>query len=188
MQALPRGRARVHRRGPQAAHCAQVRFSRALAGAALTPRSKREYLLALIRQKDRTISSLLTQIQGGGDAPAGAGMDGEVEQALEEILDEVEESHGTPHAEQAARFEEHARALPHGAVGRAAWFAHAGEAWELEGDPGRARTMYEEAVADGGVEEAVLAAADEVGADDDRGGDGEEEDEGRCAGGGCLGQ
>ncbi|EPS93392.1 hypothetical protein FOMPIDRAFT_1026553 [Fomitopsis schrenkii] len=39
----------------------------------------------------------------------------------------------------------------------------------------------EEAVADGVVEEAALALADEVRADDDRGGDGEEEDERRCA-------
>lgn len=77
-------------------------------------------------------------------------MDPVVEQVLDEILDEVEEWHGTSHPEQAAHFEEHARALPPGAVGRAAWFVHAGEAWELEGDPRRAKAMYEEAVADGG--------------------------------------
>ena len=77
-------------------------------------------------------------------------MDPEVDEVLDEILDEVEDWHGTPHPEQAAHFEEHARSLPPGTVGRAAWFAHAGEAWELEGDLARARAMYEEAVADGG--------------------------------------
>ncbi len=79
-----------------------------------------------------------------------AGMDPEVDAVLEAILDEVEDWHGTPHPEQAAHFEEHARALPPGAMGRAAWFVYAGEAWELEGDPGHAKAMYEEAVTDGG--------------------------------------
>ncbi|HEX6248172.1 MAG TPA: SEC-C domain-containing protein [Nocardioidaceae bacterium] len=78
-------------------------------------------------------------------------MDPRHEAILDEILDEVEDSHGEPHPDQAKRFEENARALPPGTVGRAAWFCHAGEAWELAGDLTRARKLYEEAVADGGV-------------------------------------
>ena len=39
----------------------------------------------------------------------------------DEILDEVEERHGLPHAENAEHFEEHAAELEPGAPGRAAW-------------------------------------------------------------------
>lgn len=68
----------------------------------------------------------------------------------DEILDAVEDRHGLPHAENAEHFEEHAAALEPGTPGRAAWWGHAGEAWELAGDMDRARRCYEQAVADGG--------------------------------------
>lgn len=63
----------MHRRGPQAAHGTQVRCSRVFHCAALTERcSKREYLLAQIRQKDRTIQFLLKQIQNAQGPAANA--------------------------------------------------------------------------------------------------------------------
>lgn len=68
----------------------------------------------------------------------------------DEILAEVEQLHWMPHQERATLFEDRAEALAPGAPGRAAWLAHAGEAWELAGDPQRARTCYEAAIADGG--------------------------------------
>lgn len=68
----------------------------------------------------------------------------------DEILDEVEQLHWMPHPERARLFEDRARALGRGAPGRAAWLCHAGEAWELARDSERAKTCFEEAIADGG--------------------------------------
>ncbi len=68
----------------------------------------------------------------------------------DEILAEVARLQSVPHAERAALFESRAEALAPGGPGRAAWLSHAGEAWELAGDLGRARACYEAAVEDGG--------------------------------------
>lgn len=74
------------------------------------------------------------------------------DELLDEILDEVEAlQQQMPHDRLAPLFEERARGVAPGAPGRAAWLAHAGEQWELEGDLGRARACYEEAARDGGV-------------------------------------
>jgi hypothetical protein len=71
---------------------------------------------------------------------------------LDEIMDEVEALQTQlPREMLAPLFEERARGIAPGAPGRAAWLTHAGEHWELEDDPVRARACYEEAARDGGV-------------------------------------
>lgn len=68
----------------------------------------------------------------------------------DEILDEVAQLHRMPHPDRAQLFEDRAGALAPGSPGRAAWLSHAGEAWELARDPGRARACFEAAITDGG--------------------------------------
>ncbi len=77
-------------------------------------------------------------------------MDRLPEELHEAMLDEVEGRYGLPHDENAREYERCAAALVPGEAGRAAWWAHAGEAWELAEDLGEARRCYAEAVADGG--------------------------------------
>jgi tetratricopeptide (TPR) repeat protein len=79
------------------------------------------------------------------------------------ILDEVEDLHGTPHADAARLFEARAEAMEPGTPGRAAWLAHAGESWELAEQPARAKDCYEAAVADGGDAGYADARAELVG-------------------------
>ena len=50
----------------------------------------------------------------------------------------------------AEQCEQRARDLEPGQAGRAAWLSHAGESWELAGEPEQAKRCYEEALADGG--------------------------------------
>jgi tetratricopeptide (TPR) repeat protein len=70
---------------------------------------------------------------------------------FEEILDEVEQlATRVPTATLARLLERRAAALPAGAPGRAAWFSHAGERYEMAGDLDAARSCYERAVDDGG--------------------------------------
>jgi len=70
---------------------------------------------------------------------------------FEEILDEVEQlATRVPPATLAQLLERRAAALPAGAPGRAAWFGHAGERYEMIGDLANARSCYEQAVEDGG--------------------------------------
>lgn len=77
-------------------------------------------------------------------------MDPWPDELLDEILDEVEDFHGTAPAERARIFEQRAAALAPGEPGRAAWLAHAGEAWEMTGLLEPARSCYEQAHDDGG--------------------------------------
>ncbi len=73
------------------------------------------------------------------------------DELLDRILDEVEALGKQLPAEKIAPlFEERARGLAPGAPGRAAWMAHAGERWEMQGDLERARSCYEQAAQDGG--------------------------------------
>lgn len=78
------------------------------------------------------------------------GMDPRLDALLEEILDEVEDHHGVAPAERARIFEKRAATLAPGEPGRAAWLAHAGEAWETTGLLEPARACYEQACDDGG--------------------------------------
>ncbi len=78
------------------------------------------------------------------------GMDPQTDALLDGILDEVEEHHGVAPAQRARIFEQRAAKLAAGESGRAAWLAHAGEAWEMTGLLEPARSCYEQALDDGG--------------------------------------
>jgi hypothetical protein len=70
---------------------------------------------------------------------------------LEAISDEVEDlGPWTKGERHASTLEQRARDLQPGEPGRAEWFMHAGERWELGRDRARARSCYEAALADGG--------------------------------------
>jgi hypothetical protein len=74
------------------------------------------------------------------------------DELLDEILGDVEALRTQlPRESLGPLFEERARGLAPGAPGRAAWLTHAGEQWEMNGDPARARACYEEAARDGGA-------------------------------------
>lgn len=77
-------------------------------------------------------------------------MEPQTDALLDGILDEVEDHHRIAPAQRARLFEQRAAALAPGEPGRAAWLAHAGEAWETTGLLEPARTCYEQAIDDGG--------------------------------------